>query len=297
MLVLRSLKSGVLGGRTAVVQIHGSIGGAVKSPDIERLMKQVLDDGRFCALVLDIDSGGGGASASDYIYRAVRRVADQKPVVANIRGIGASGGYMIACAAHAIVAAPGSIVGSIGVISVRPALQQLLEKAGIGVNVNKGGRFKDLGAPWRETTPEEEEKLQQLIDGTYDSFVDIVAERRGLDESIVREIATGEVYLSRRALEVGLVDEVGDLEHALDLASKAAVYPSVQSICTPSAVCGTLSSDPWPTAWSSPFQTRSNAASGRVATGHSPSPADHFDRRKNLSSPVSPSPQYMPRCS
>ena len=225
MLVLRSLKSGVMGGRTAVVQIHGSIGGAVKSPDVERLMKQVLEDSRFRALVLDIDSGGGGASASDYIYRAVRRVADQKPVVANIRGIGASGGYMIACAAHTIVAAPGSIVGSIGVISVRPALEQLLEKAGIGVNVNKGGRFKDLGAPWRETTSEEEEKLQQLIDGTYDSFVDIVAERRGLEESRVRDLATGEVYLSRRALEVGLVDEVGDLEHALDLAAKAAGVP------------------------------------------------------------------------
>ncbi len=225
MLVLRSLKSGVMGGRTAVVQIHGSIGGSVKSPEIERLMKQILDDRRFRALVLDIDSPGGGASASDYIYRAVRRVADRKPVVANIRGVGASGGYMIACAAHTIVAAPGSIVGSIGVISVRPALQQLLEKAGIGVNVNKGGRFKDLGAPWRETTPEEEEKLQQLIDGTYDAFIEIVAERRGLDESAVRDLATGEVYLSRRALEVGLVDEVGDLEHALDLAAKAAGVP------------------------------------------------------------------------
>ena len=198
-------------------------------------MKQVLDDRRFRALVLDIDSGGGGASASDYIYRAVRRVADRKPVVANIRGIGASGGYMIACAAHTIVAAPGSIVGSIGVISVRPALEQLLEKAGIGVNVNKSGRFKDLGAPWRETTPEEEEKLQQLIDGTYDSFIDIVSERRGLDESRVREIATGEVYLAQRALEVGLVDEVGDLEHALDLAAKGSGRPKATRLSAPQA--------------------------------------------------------------
>ena len=297
MLVLRSLKSGVMGGRTAVVQIHGAIGGAVKSPDVERLMKQVLEDRRFCALVLDIDSGGGGASASDYIYRAVRRVADQKPVVANIRGIGASGGYMIACAAHAIVAAPGSIVGSIGVISVRPALQQLLEKAGIGVNVNKGGRFKDLGAPWRETTPEEEEKLQQLIDGTYDSFVDIVAERRGLDESTVRDLATGEVYLSRRALEVGLVDEVGDLDYALDLAAKAAGVPKRPVYLHPKRSLRDLIFRPLADSLSSPFQTRLNADCGRAVTGHSPSPADHFDRRKNLSSPVSPSPQYMPRCS
>ena len=208
--------------KIAVVEIHGAIGASVKSPEMERILNKVREDHSFRALVLDIDSGGGSASPSDYIYRAAKRIAGRKPVVASIRGVGASGGYMIACAAHRIVAAPGSIVGSIGVISVRPALEQLLERAGIGVNVNKSGKFKDLGAPWREMTPEENEKIQELIDDSYDSFVSIVSENRGLDKDRVKELATGEVYLAPRGLEEGLVDELGDLDRAIELAANAA---------------------------------------------------------------------------
>ena len=208
--------------KIAVVEIHGGIGGKVKSPDMEKLVNRILEDKRMRAVVLDIDSPGGDAAASDYIYRALKRIARRRPLVASIRGMGASGGYMIACAAHQIVAAPGSVVGSIGVISVRPALQELLERAGIGVNVNKSGEFKDMGAPWRETTPEEEAKLQELIDDMYSSFVSIVSESRNIEEERVREIATGEVYLATRAAELGLVDEVGDLDRAVDMAAKAA---------------------------------------------------------------------------
>ena len=112
--------------KIAVVEIHGTIGASVKSPEIEKILNRVREDTSFRALVLDIDSGGGSASPSDYIYRAARRIAGRKPVVACIRGVGASGAYMIACAAHRIVAAPGAIVGSIGVISIRPALEQLM---------------------------------------------------------------------------------------------------------------------------------------------------------------------------
>ncbi len=208
--------------KIAVVEIHGSIGGKIKSTDMEKLVNRILEDKRMRAVVLDIDSPGGDAAASDYIYRALKRIARRRPLVANIRGIGASGGYMIACAAHQIVAAPGSVVGSIGVISVRPALQELLERAGIGVNVNKSGEFKDMGAPWRETTPEEEAKLQELVDDMYGSFVNIVSESRNIEEERVREIATGEVYLATRAAELGLVDEIGDLDRAVDMAAKAA---------------------------------------------------------------------------
>ena len=211
--------------RVAVIEVHGTIGGNVKSPDMERLLTRVLEDHGIRAIVLDIDSRGGGAAASDYIYRAAKRVAGRKPVVANIRGTGASGGYLIACAAHRIVAAPGSIIGSIGVISVRPALEQLLERTGIGVNVNKSGRFKDLGAPWREMTPDENAKLQELVDETYDSFVSIVSASRGLSLDRVRELGTGEIYLAPRALEVGLVDELGDLDRALELAARTAGIP------------------------------------------------------------------------
>lgn len=211
--------------KIAVVEIHGTIGASVKSSEMEKILGRVRQDPSFRALVLDIDSGGGSASPSDYIYRAAKRIAGRKPVVACIRGVGASGAYMIACAAHRIVAAPGAIVGSIGVISVRPALEQLLERAGIGVNVNKSGKFKDLGAPWREITPEENEKIQELIDDSYDSFVEIVSESRDLDTERVKELATGAVYLAPRGLEAGLVDELGDLDRALELAAEAAGIP------------------------------------------------------------------------
>lgn len=220
MLVARKMRP-----KIAVVEIHGVIGGAVKSPEMERLLNRVMDDPNFRAVVLDIDSGGGGAAASDYIYRAARRLAGRKPTVANIRGIGASGAYMIACAAHRIVAAPGSIVGSIGVISARPTLEALLERIGVGVSVNKGGKFKDMGAPWRDATPEEQAKMQELIDEAYDAFVEVVADSREMSVERVREIATGEVYLAPRALESGLVDELGDLDAALELAAKAADIP------------------------------------------------------------------------
>ncbi len=208
--------------KIAVVEVHGAIGGAVRSYDMERLLERVREDPGIRAVVLDIDSRGGGASASDYIYRSAKRVAGSKPVVAHIRGTGASGGYMIACAAHHIVAAPGAIVGSIGVISVRPALQALLERAGIGVNVNKSGKFKDLGAPWRDATPDEDAKLQELIDDTYEAFVEVVSEARALSAERVRELATGEIYLAPRALDAGLVDEIGDLQRAIELSAEAA---------------------------------------------------------------------------
>ncbi len=211
--------------KIAVIEVHGGIGSRVRSADMERVLNRVLEEPRIRAVALDIDSPGGDAAASDYIYRAIRRVARRKPVVAAIRGVGASGGYMIACAAHRIIAAPGSVVGSIGVISVRPMIQQLLERAGIDVNVNKSGEFKDLGAPWREMTDAEREKIQALIDDMYAGFVSIVSDSRGLDEDRVRELATGEIYLAPRATELGLVDEMGDLDRALDLAARAAGIP------------------------------------------------------------------------
>ena len=211
--------------RIAVVEVFGIIGGAVKSPTMDRLMTQVREDPRIRALVLDIDSPGGGASASDYIYRSVLRVGQRMPVVASIRGTGASGSYMISCAAQRIVASPGAIIGSIGVISVRPVLEQLLGRVGVGVNVSKSGQFKDMGALWREATPEEQRKMQDLIDDTHAGFVAIVAESRGMDQDTVRELATGEVYLADRALYLGLVDELGDLDRAIDIAAELSGAP------------------------------------------------------------------------
>ena len=143
-------------------------------------------------------------------------------MVASIRGVGASGGYMLACAAHRVVATPGAMVGSIGVISVRPVLAEALGRLGIDVSVTKGGDLKDMGALWRAATPEEEGRMQDLIDESYGRFVAIVAGARGLSEDAARDLATGEVFWAERALGAGLVDELGDLETAVRRAAEMA---------------------------------------------------------------------------
>jgi protease-4 len=139
-------------------------------------------------------------------------------VVAFIRGIGASGAYLLSCPASRIVAIPSAIIGSIGVISSRPSIYEALDKIGVSMHVTKSDRLKDMGSPYRPATPEEEAKEQELVDDLYDMFLDSVAEGRKLDKAKVREIATGEVYTGHRAVQLGLVDELGDLERAIDVA-------------------------------------------------------------------------------
>ena len=211
--------------RIAVVELFGTIGGTIKSSPFERVFTAIQNDRRIGALVLDIDSPGGAVPASDYLYRAVAKVAESKPVIASIRGVGASGSYLISCAANKIVATPGSIIGSIGVISVRPVVRELLNRIGVDINVNKSGSLKDMGAFWRDATPEEQEKMQSLIDDSYNDFVSIVAKARNMDEDQVRSIATGEIFWATRAKEIGLVDELGDLDKAIDMAAELSGAP------------------------------------------------------------------------
>lgn len=217
MLIIKT-RLGNLRQKIAVVELFGPIGSQIKSPAYEKIFSSILQDDAVKAVVLDVDSPGGAVAASDYIYRSVLKVSDKMPVVANIRGVGASGSYMISCAAQKIVATPGAIIGSIGVISVRPALQELLHRVGVGVTVNKSGAFKDMGAPWREVTPEEDKKMQELIDTSYNDFVTLVAKARNMQESAVRKVATGEVFWASKAKELGLIDELGDLDRAIDIA-------------------------------------------------------------------------------
>jgi protease-4 len=211
--------------KIAVVELFGSIGNQIKSQSYERVFSAINQDHNVKAMVLDIDSPGGAVPASDYIYQAVARIGERIPVVACVRGVGASGSYMISCGAQKIVATPGAIIGSIGVISVRPALQELLQRMGVGVTVNKSGPFKDMGAPWRESTPEEDAKMQELIDDSYATFVQVVAKARSMSEEDVRKIATGEVYWAPKAKEIGLIDELGDLDRAIDIAAELSGAP------------------------------------------------------------------------
>lgn len=212
-------------GRIAVVEFHGAIGERVRTQTLGPILEGVRRKRRFRALVLDIDSPGGSAAASQELYMQVARVAQVKPVVAFVRGLGASGGYFIACAAHRIVALPTAIVGSIGAISVHPVLQALLERLGVVMEVQKSGPHKDMLGFWRHPTPEEREKVQALVDDIFRSFLEAVARGRRMEEERLRPYATGEVFTARRAKELGLVDELGDLERALEIAGQMGRVP------------------------------------------------------------------------
>ena len=187
----------------AVIEMHGVIGTAIKEPEYSKLLENVRNNRKIGALVLDIDSPGGSATASDLIYENVREVARRKPVVAYVRGLGASGGYYIACGAGTIMASRAALVGSIGVIYLRPILQQLFGKLGVEFSVFKAGRLKDMSGFWRMPTDEESDKFQSLIGEMYDLFVSVVTDSRRMTDEQVRELATGEVYTARQARESG----------------------------------------------------------------------------------------------
>ena len=209
------------GSGVAVLELHGVIGTQMRIPAYARILENVATNKRYRALLVDIDSPGGSAAGSEVLYRGLRRVADNKPVYAYVRGIGASGGYYVACAASRVFALPTALVGSIGVIYLRPVLEQLLEKMGVEFSIFKGGRLKDMSGFWRSPTPEESEKFQGLIDEIYDNFVSVVARSRSLEDSAVREMATGEVMTAVRAVDLGLIDQIGDFEDAVAAVSRA----------------------------------------------------------------------------
>ncbi len=205
----------------AVVEMHGIIGSQIRAAAYSNIFESVAKNKSYRALLLDIDSPGGSASASEALHRSLERVAESKPVLAYVRGIGASGGYYLCCAASQVFTLPTALVGSIGVIYLRPVLEQLLGRAGIEFTIFKGGKFKDMTGFWRSPTGEESERFQGLIDEIYDNFVQVVVKGRSLPEETVRELATGEVMTGQRAIEAGLVDHIGDFTDALNAAAEA----------------------------------------------------------------------------
>jgi protease-4 len=213
-------------GHVAILRLYGPIADGARTADWIELVRRLRESQRVPAVVLDIDSPGGSATASDDMFLALERLAAKKPLVAAIRGTGASGSYLAAMAARTVVAQPHAIVGSIGVISAGPRLPRLLERLGVSVSENRAGRLKGMGAPWREETDEERAKEQAIVDAFYAAFVGRVARSRRLTEEKVRELATGEVWLGEEARELGLVDEIGDLERAVELAAQAAGVPA-----------------------------------------------------------------------
>ena len=184
--------------------------------------KEMLDksshDGSIKAVVIDINSPGGSVVASDEIARAIEEF--EKPTVAWVGEIGASGGYYVASSCDYIVADQASVVGSIGVISIFPEYSRLLEKIGVNMTVIKGGEFKDFSTGFRPLTEEEEEMMEEMVLEIYDQFLTVVADNRNMSKSYVKSVAGGKIYSGRKAKELGLVDEVGGRGSAIDIAAQ-----------------------------------------------------------------------------
>lgn len=177
------------------------------------------------AVVLRINSPGGGVTASDLMHGQIRRFRTDhgKPVIACMMDTAASGGYYIACAADRIFAQPTTVTGSIGVISIFPDLSGAMKKLGIGVNVVKSGPLKDAGSPFRDMNETDRRVFTDMIASMYERFLDVVcAGRPGLSRDRLRELADGRVYLAPEAKSVGLIDEIGSLDDAIAAARRAA---------------------------------------------------------------------------
>jgi protease IV len=216
----QGLSVGPLGKRVGLVEILGDIEsseGVVDQLDHMRL------DSSVRAVVLRLDSPGGGVAASQEIYDAVRRVTDDdKPVVASMGGVAASGAYYIACAADTIVSNPGTLTGSIGVIMSFPNTEELFKKVGLRFEVVKTGKFKDIGSLSRPMTPEEKALLQGVLSSVYEQFVKAISDGRGMDRKDILPYADGRIFSGAQAQDLGFVDKLGDLNDAIQLAGTMA---------------------------------------------------------------------------
>jgi protease-4 len=212
-------KSGRLpfGDKIAIVEIKGVI--SQSSWIIEELRRYFEDDG-VKAIILRIDSPGGGVGPAQEIYREVIKIKPKKKVVTSMGSVAASGGYYIACASDLIVANPGTITGSIGVIMQFSNFEELLKKIGIKGMVIKSGEHKDIGSPFREMTPEEKRIMQEVLDNVHQQFIQAVVDGRKLDRSKVIQIADGRILTGEQAKNFGLVDQMGNLQDAIDITAK-----------------------------------------------------------------------------
>jgi protease-4 len=200
------------------VEILGEID---DSDDIVDQIERLDRDASVKAVVVRLDSPGGGVAASQEIYEALRKLHDdKKPVVASFAGVAASGAYYVACAADSIVSNPGTLTGSIGVIMSFPNTEELFRKVGLHFEVIKTGKYKDVGSMWRPMTPEERELLQNVLSNVYDQFVDAIVDGRGMEREDILPYADGRVFSGDQALEYGFVDRLGDLDDAIDMAAK-----------------------------------------------------------------------------
>jgi protease-4 len=207
--------------KVALVKIEGLL---INADPIVEEIKGHADDSSVKAIIVRVDSPGGGVVVSQEIYNALlnARKTGNKKVVVSLGSVAASGGYYIAAAGDRIVANPGTLTGSIGVKMEFANLEKLLEKIGVKGMVVKAGEFKDIGSPYREMSEPEKKLLQAVIDDVHSQFIEAVVKGRSLPEADVRAIADGRVFTGRQALQLKLVDQLGDLEDSILVAGELA---------------------------------------------------------------------------
>lgn len=206
-------------GDIAIVEVKGPI---FDSSQINEKLEKYKKNDSVKAIVLRIDSPGGSVGASQEIYTEVKKLAQKKKVIASMGAIAASGGYYIAAPATKIVANPGTLTGSIGVLMDHVEVDELLKWAKVNAEILKAGNLKDIGSSLRKMSPEDRAVLQALLDNMHEQFLKAVAEGRKLDLEEVRKIGTGQVYTGEMALNLKLIDQYGNLQDAIDLAAKEA---------------------------------------------------------------------------
>lgn len=236
------------GGNIGIVEINGMI---LSSKKIIQDIKLFQDDDDIKAIILRIDSPGGGIGPAQEIYREIMKTKMDKKIITSMGSVAASGGYYIAAATDKIVANPGTLTGSIGVIMEYANIMEIAKKIGISPIVIKSGEFKDMGSPLRELKDSEKKIFQDLVDELHFQFVTDTATARGMSIQTMAALADGRVYTGQKALELKLIDRLGNLDDTVRWAGKMAnikeklkpVYPKEDKMTFIKKLADTLLKD------------------------------------------------------
>lgn len=214
--------------KIAVVELDFTI---IDPSSIVRQFKKYREDKSIKAIILHVNSPGGGVAASQEMYEEVKKTRDSgKPVIVSFGSIAASGGYYVACGGSLIVSNPGSLTGSIGVIATFTNFKELADKLGVKENVVKSGKLKDSGNPFRDMNADDLEYFQEIIDNSYEQFLDVVSTERKIDKEELRKIANGRVFTGKQAKDLKLVDSLGTFQDAIRIAGQIAKIDGEPSI-------------------------------------------------------------------
>ncbi len=214
IIAVLSIRAAFDSNRIGVIEVTGVITDAKETvKNIRKFTKNKL----IGAILIRVDSPGGGVAPSQEIYEAIKQARKEKTVVVSMGSLGASGGYYISAPAHLIVANPGTITGSIGVIMEFTVLEKLMKKIGIEIQTIKSREHKDMGSPFRTMTEKEKELLQGVISDVYQQFVETVSSERDIPMDSVLALADGRIFSGRQAKELGLVDTLGSFHDAIEI--------------------------------------------------------------------------------